>query len=282
MDKQAYAELLRIFEPLGRRACPIFGYDYKRKITYLIGTGIPVLNNQYAALITATHVLNEIPGDKVIVGGSHKLLRIPNIAVKFGYQSGGQTVDVDVSALALPAEAVKEMSDFYQFTKANELGKVEDYDKLTMYAFIGCPYSKNKSKPRWFSEQRIKPYFYVMQEFADWSAITSAGKTEVTHFALRAPLRNGVEMINAPKPQGISGCGVWKIRLDSKTGEACAPSLVGVGIEYLSRPGIFVATYIGAAAIAISQLGKCIGDGKLEGKTLYLQRNANTSAGKIG
>ena len=273
MDEQIYDKLAAAFEPLGRRACPIYLKDDRGRVN-LIGTGIPVIHGQRGMLVTATHVLTEFGRELVVIGGATKILRFPIVSSGFSPHRDG-SVDVDIAAMALPAEAVTEMKGFYRFTTANELGKVDDEDKLTLYAFVGCPYSKNQSKPS--AERRVQPYFYTTNAFGTLGDVTTPGKTELTHFVMKFSLKKtmgrGQPYSHAPKPQGISGCGVWKVRFDSHTGSASEPELVGIGIEFIRESNVFVATRTGPAAIAISTLGKDLDAEKLGGTGLSLQPN---------
>jgi hypothetical protein len=137
---------------------------------------------------------------------------------------------------------------------------------------VGCPHTKNLNEPR-SAQGTVKPYFYVTREFGDLPA--GGGKRPDVHKALLAPLRalSGPEgrLISAPGPHGISGCGVWRIKLDPATGIASAPRLAGVGIEYHSREHVFVATGSAAACIVIAALWKQLDEGRTEAAPMDLR-----------
>ncbi|MFT3881796.1 MAG: hypothetical protein QM703_19320 [Gemmatales bacterium] len=271
MNEEAYDQLARIFKPLGSRACPIYMKD-ERGHVILVGTGIPVDYGEHGMLITATHVLEDLRGKSIIVGGAKVLHSFPLVCSGFSSRGEG-TIDVDVAAVAIPPEVVIEMMGFYHFTTATELGNVDGQDKYTLYAFVGCPHSRNKSKP--FSEKRIQPYFFTTNTFCNLDGVKTAGKSEVTHFAMRFSLvktmGRGHQYVQAAQPDGISGCGVWKVRFDPNTGAPAEPKLVGVGIEHVTKSNAFVATHIGAAAIAIKSLGEDLDAGKMKGIGLEIR-----------
>jgi len=105
-----------------------------------------------------------------------------------------------------------------EFTGAGDIGDFEDYSKLTLYGFVGCPHTKNRDVMRSSGERMVKPYFYATREYA--ALPPEGGKRSAVHIALQAPLRTvsgpGGRIVSAPDPHGISGCGVWKIKLDPR------------------------------------------------------------------
>lgn len=115
----------------------------------------------------------------------------------------------------------------------------------------------------------------MTREYAALSA--EDGKRPVVHVALQAPLRtvNGPagRIGSAPDPHGISGCGVWKVKLDPQTGGSSPPQLVGIGIEHHGRQGVFVATRMGSGSIAIGELWKHLDEGRTRTTTLELRED---------
>src|ERR1700687_939718 len=160
LDPESYEAMAQLFIPLGMRACPIYARASSRRHE-VIGTGVPVRGQKYAALLTASHVVDQLTDGHVVIGGSHRLLRFPAAVVKFTHSRPAPAVDVDVAAIALPAEAVAELSAFYEFTGPGDLGDFDEYSKLTLYGFVGCPHTKNRYDPHKPGAPVIKPYFYV-------------------------------------------------------------------------------------------------------------------------
>jgi len=274
LDSESYDIMARLFIPLGKRACPLYarvggrGYD-------VIGTAVPVRGQHYAALLTASHVIDELEDGQVVLAGSRTFLRFPAITVRFSHSRPAPAVDADVAAIALPATAAEELSEYYEFTGAGDAGEFEDYNELTLYGFVGCPHTKNREAKRHTAERMVKPYFYVTREYAALPA--ENGKRTAVHVALQAPLRTvngpGGRIVSAPDPHGISGCGVWKVKLAPHTGQSSVPELVGIGIEYQARSGVFVPTRMGAGSIAITQLWKQLDEGRSAATTLELRED---------
>lgn len=271
MEEELYDTLLCFFKQLGLRACPILRKDEPGRLR-LVGTGVPVIDGSVGMLLTATHVLKELAQDQVIIPGTKTMMRFPLIASGFSSYSGGNNIDVDVCALALPAEAVNDMRGHYTFTTAGELGTLEDKNVFTLYGFVGCPNSKNRWRPA--AELRVTPYIYASTAFGKVGGVGTPGKTDLVHFGIKFPrkgVRRGQQRLIPPEPYGISGCGVWKISIDRYTGNVSKPALVGIGIEYIAQSNLLLATRIGAAAVAASTLRKDIESGKAGGTGLALQ-----------
>jgi len=271
LDSESYERLATLFRPLGTRACPLYRRVGRRGYE-VVGTGVPVRGQKYAALLTASHVLDELEGGHALIAGSQKLLRFPAIAARFSHSRPAPVVDVDVAAIALPAAAVDDLEQFYEFTTAGELGEFEEYNKLTFYGFVGCPHSKNRDKPG-AAQGAVKPYFYITREYG---ALPADGqKRRPVHVALQAPLRtvSGPEgrIVSAPDPHGISGCGVWKIKLDPVTAAASSPVLAGIGIEYHAHERVFIATSSGTAAAIVTELWKQLDEGIARSTSLELR-----------
>lgn len=269
-ESEDYRAFSALFASLGKRACPIFGRSEKKGLS-LIGTSVPVRGEKYAALLTASHVINELESDGIVIGGSERLLRFRPVTVKFVHRQPGITVDVDVAAIALPRVVAEELQEFYQFTGPGEVGDFDEYDPLTFYSFVGCPHTKNRVR-RDGGQQEIKPYFYVVREYAELPI--REDKVALTHVAFRAPLQSAIgsngQRVPIPDPHGISGCGVWKIKLERETGRTLPPELVGLGIEYHAGQRLFVATAFPPAALALTELWKRLDLGIPESTVLEL------------
>jgi hypothetical protein len=103
LNSESYARLAALFEPLGKRACPILGRG-DRGGYEVIGTGVPVRGQKYAALLTASHVIDELKDGQAVIAGARKLLRFPVITTKFSHRRPPPAIDVDVAAIALPPQ----------------------------------------------------------------------------------------------------------------------------------------------------------------------------------
>jgi hypothetical protein len=76
-----------------------------------------------------------------------------------------------------------------------------------------------------------------------------------------------------PTRTELVAVGVWKVKLDRETGNSSRPQLVGIGIEHHGRQCVFVATRMGAGAIAIAELWKHLDEGRAQTTRLELREN---------
>lgn len=230
---------------LHTRVCPL--YRKERKRAFLVGTGIPLTSASGDYVITASHVLDELPDNIVITAGTKSLLHFQARSISYGYVDG-ETVDADVGVVRLPVEAARDLSSRYRFTTPEEFGVVAEYDKFTLYAFVGYPHTRNKPKPVALPELRATPTFLILREFSDVAPFVSSGKRPEVHFALQAPLDKAKDFdsqaVALPKLQGMSGGGVWRVDIDRRDGTLASVALVGVGIEYRPTESTIVATRI--------------------------------------
>jgi hypothetical protein len=77
LDPESYEAMARLFSPLGKRACPLYarlsrrGYD-------VIGTAVPVRGQHFAALLTVSHVIDELEDGHVVMAGSRSCVSRPS------------------------------------------------------------------------------------------------------------------------------------------------------------------------------------------------------------
>lgn len=245
-------------EELGHYAIPIFTMRKRSQSPYLVGTGTLYRFGSEIFLITAMHVVDELEDGLIITGGKNDFIRFSanKAAYKYDKNTGR---DHDICVIRIHPSLVENLNASYKFVEEREVSAVDPYDKLTFYAFVGYPYSKNKPKPNSFTKEiEIIPFYYLLKEFVDLGKLNTIDKYEDSHVAFNSPFKeyrdfNLQNHIQPPKPHGISGCGVWKIKLNETTGRIDKLALVAVGIEYLKKENAFVATRIHSPIFAIKQ-----------------------------
>jgi hypothetical protein len=240
---------------LGDRVCPL--YRVKRNRPFLVGTGVPFAIERFSFIITAAHVLDEIPGNRLVTFGSQKPVLIGGNSISYGYRRA-LSIDVDLAVVHLPNETAADMRMRFRFTHPNELGDIQPYEKLSFYALMGYPHSKNKPKPSSQESIEAKPLYIVLREFAEFGHLASGGKRDEVHVAFAAPrkhVRNvHFEPFTLPKPKGMSGGGLWHFKIDPAAGEFTQPRLVAIGIEHHQEEQMFLATRIRFAVPIVMDL----------------------------
>lgn len=245
-------------EELGSFAIPILTIRKQTKTPYLIGTGTLYRSGAELFLITAKHVIDELEDGFIVTSGKNGFIRFAADMAAFEYSKGNGR-DHDICVARLPTEAVQNLHTHFKIIEDGDISTVSAYDKLTFYAFVGYPHSRNKPKPKFtVNEIELKPFYYALRKFRDINELCCTDKNNEMHVAFDAPFKkmknvNLQHNIQPPMPNGISGCGVWMMHLDKTSGAVYQRVLVAVGIEYIRRDDAFIATRISSALTAINQ-----------------------------
>jgi hypothetical protein len=162
--------------------------------------------------------------------------------------------------LHLPHDATRDLALRYRFSTPNDIGKTTPYDKLTLYCLVGYPHSKNRPLPKSFVAIKARPYFFVLREFAELDHLSASGKRSSVHIGFSAPKKHFTDFnfrpINPPKPQGMSGGGIWRMQVNQNGGGISSPELVGIEIEYHKETKVFIATRIDYAVALVADFNK--------------------------
>ena len=245
-------------EELGRYAVPIFAVRMRTQSPYLVGTGTFYRSTSGVFLITAKHVVDELEDGLVVTGGKNGFIRFAPEMAAFEYNEGGGR-DHDICIVRIPPEVIENLNTHYRFVQESQVSVVGPYDKLTLYAFVGYPHSKNKPMPKSVSKKvEVRPFYYVVREPIDIGRLHTIDKSEELHVAFNAPFKEFRDIsfqnyLQPPDPHRISGCGVWKIKLNKSTGQIDQWALVAVGIEHIKQDNAFVATRIHSPLMAIKK-----------------------------
>jgi hypothetical protein len=250
-------------EELGLYAIPIFTMGKKTQSPYLVGSGTLYRCNGEVFLITARHVVDDLKDGLIITSGRDGFIRFSAPMAAFDYMKG-KGPDNDVCVSLFSSEIIENLHPALKIVNENQISSVSAYDKLTLYAFVGYPHSKNKSKPKSLTNQvQMKPYYYVVRESIEFAQLITTDKNSRIHVAFSVPFSKANDInlqrnIQPPDPHGISGCGVWLIELNKASGRIERKELVAVGIEYLKSQAAFIATRIDVAVRAIQQLNEVL------------------------
>lgn len=249
--------LEQTLQGLGDHVCPLLKRDPRRRRYHVIGTGTLYEDERGPVLVTARHVLEELDGEPIVVGGDKEFVRFHGGSVTIEY-AGPPTVDADVAVVRLPDAVKAALSGRCQFCVPSDVGDFADYDKLILYAFVGYPHTKNKPKYERTAEREMRSMYYLVREFAPLDALASTSKTDRWHVAFHGPFKEARTLeftrIQPPAPRGISGGGVWKVEIQQEPLVLLKPKLVGIGIEHSRQGHVFVATRVEAVLAALRVL----------------------------
>jgi hypothetical protein len=241
------APLRDICENIHRRLCPLYTIDETRRI-WLAGSGVPFDTGTVCFILTAAHVFGERSGRplRLITLGADtpRLLTGPRHGYGF---SPGSSIDADVALIGLSADDVADLRRRYHFTVPVETATVRESAE-TRYLLAGYPATKNRVITAANLKFKATPTYIFGGELVGVAQLALTGKTADHHFAISVPkahLRTfSGDRLELPKPQGMSGGGVWALKGDPASGLWSTPQLVGIGIEHLKAQELFVATRV--------------------------------------
>lgn len=241
------APLQAIGDTIHRRMCPLYSFDDGGRI-HMVGSAVPFTSGNVSFLITAAHVCLDrrkqvIP---LFTWGTDgpRVLRQQRLAWEY---KPNQTPDPDIALIALSEDDVADLSGRYQFSYPGTVTTTKAVTPGVHYLLAGYPSVRNRVKSRHFSPPALATYL-VTGNIQSVAGLNLNDKTDAHHFAL---CFKGDEVrsvsgdpFRVPKPQGMSGGGVWRLDIDVLSKLATTPLLVGIGIEYYKPDQIFVVSRI--------------------------------------
>lgn len=239
--------LSAIAETMHRRVCPLYSFDNGGRV-HLVGSAIPYTKGDVSFLITASHVCFDARRQPVALftWAEDRPLALRDFRISWDYQQGS-TPDADVALLALPKDDADILKRIYWFSDTESTATVRRKAPGIHYLLAGYPSVRNRIKDRELAPPALATHL-ITGDIRSVLETQSKDKSDACHFVLHFPKNNARTLdgdsFRVPKPQGMSGGGVWRIDLDTRSWEATTPLLVGVGIEYHKENDLFVATQI--------------------------------------
>lgn len=214
----------------------------------MVGSAVPFRCGNLAFLVTAAHVCLDrrkqiIP---LFTWGSNgpRVLRQQRLAWEY---KPGRTPDADIALIALTQDDLADLSMTYQFSDPQTVATTKTIAPGIHYLIAGYPSARNKVKSRNQSPPAMATYL-MTGKIQSVAPLQHTDKTDSHHFALcfkgdEVRTLDGAPF-HVPKPQGMSGGGVWRLDINLSSGLTTTPLLVGIGIEYHKAEETFVASRI--------------------------------------
>ncbi len=208
----------------------------------LIASSVAIQHKKRIYLVTASHVLDDVKkanspfyvgveGEIVAVGGH------------FTRSVSTSADDFDIAFISLPDSFVSENK--IKFVSEDKILFRRNFEHFHLALIHGYPCTKNKQVKALSGGTCFKSFVFsysgkLDRNYASWTALR---KMEEIHIGMKygkAKDING-EIITPPKPQGISGGGLWIMPDSFKPTELY---LAGIAIELHKGPGLVFATKI--------------------------------------
>ncbi|MGL5307722.1 MAG: hypothetical protein ACRC9Y_16555 [Aeromonas veronii] len=187
---------------------PIYGANERNHPQpCLIGTCIILEIDQRFFLVSASHVFNENEFTTIYIGGGEKLFELTGLRV------GTPGDDSDLVDIAI-MEVTKDNLDYWSIENHIGIDSIyinKECKEKEIYTFIGYPATKSKVVRT--QENHVRPELYQYYSFTckdeTYQEISVSRATHILISFEGKKCFSGGQQVTFPKPNGISGGGVW-------------------------------------------------------------------------
>jgi hypothetical protein len=218
-------------------------------IPQLLGTGMILEISSRYFLVTAGHVFDDV--STIYTSCEGKPLRLSGVAYTNRYVGSREDDKVDVGILEVTAERDRFEKE-YRILSLSDIAFNENPEEKRYYGFIGYP--STECKPEHYSNNFKSVRYSYMSSVARQDLYDKYGFDIKMHIGLHCDLYDCLdeknEMATMPRPNGMSGGGVWLIDRWSYELRDIVPvvKLVGLCIEYQEIDDFLVGINIRAIA----------------------------------
>lgn len=197
----------------------------------LIGSCVFLIIDDRKFFVTAGHVANECANSPILVGYNSKLVEFSGVIIK---TAGTNTDKIDI--------AILELNDVF-FVKINNSDCVTlemiapsgTCAEQKIYSFIGYPATKSKIDCSRNNTVKSKMYMYF-NTTCEGSVYEDMSLTPDTHILIKFDAKKckneSGELVTFPKPNGLSGGGVWLHKKLTHIRDETTKYLAGIAIEH--------------------------------------------------
>lgn len=188
---------------------PLFRQD-DGQAPVLIGCGVLLAVGPVRFILTAAHVIDEFQSADLLIGGPSELLPAEGIARRNDPAPGKTRKEdaTDAAVFEIKAGTLSELDG--RFLSPSELSPDANPVEGRQYLVLGYPSSRAKAKR---PERVIRPQLFPFITTEALDAYDQLDIKRFSHIALtfdQKSVTNGKTQLTAPKPEGLSGCGVWR------------------------------------------------------------------------
>lgn len=197
----------------------------------LIGSCVFLIIDDRKIFFTAGHVANECVNSPVSVGYNSKLVEFSGVIIK---TTGTHTDKIDIAILELDGDLFGgiEGSDCVTLEM---IAPISTFAQQRIYSFIGYPATKSKIDRSKIDTVKSIMYMYF-NTTCEGGMYEDMSLTPETHILVKFDAKKckneSGEIVTFPKPNGLSGGGVWLHKNLTATGEETTKYLAGIAIEH--------------------------------------------------
>jgi hypothetical protein len=207
--------------------------------------------DQHYFLITAAHTLKTYSGGKLGVVFKNRFLTIGG---EISHTRSANVIDdkFDIGFYKLDPDFYMQLPDSFDFLDLKNFDATKSDTTGQHYMIAGHPATRISFRPE---ERKIDmfPFLLISDLNMTENILERNGFKRATHQLINYRPRKiynyiTKEMIQGPKPNGLSGCGIWDfssvLSPDQKEPKVCPTAIV---IEHIKEASVLVATKIGVA-----------------------------------
>lgn len=225
----------------------------------LIGSCVLLRIGEVCFLISAAHCFDEDEGaetHRLFVGAAGRLVEVEGVGMETQLPASGDRRDdrYDVAFVQLSHAAIEGL-DGCEFFTLDDLDPYDSPNQNSGYLLVGYPWRRSRlvrEETRVHYEALI--YAGLPAPFERHAAI---GTDPSSHYLVgfrRDRVIGASGYTTAPRPEGVSGSGLWRFHSVSGIESNRRPEkLVGIVIEYWSDQHVLVATRISVVLELITQ-----------------------------
>ncbi|CAH5375218.1 hypothetical protein [Serratia marcescens] len=197
----------------------------------LIGSCVFLIIDGRKFFVTAGHVANECANSSIFVGYNSKLVEFSGVIIK---TAGTNTDKIDIAILELDGGLFGEIEDSDCVT-LEMIAPIGTFSQQRIYSFIGYPATKSKIDRSKIDTVKSIMYMYF-NTTCEGEVYEDMSLTPETHILVKFDAKKckneSGEIVTFPKPNGLSGGGVWLHKDLTATGEETTEYLAGIAIEH--------------------------------------------------
>lgn len=232
-----------------------FNPKFRKPGVEQIGTGVLFKDESGGYLITAKHVIDTLPSEKIIIAGPDNLIAVNGTHIYYKTE-----IDYDLYIIKIHDDLIAILEKYYIFSQPGDIKSLDRLSDGGLLLWVGYPNSQNKSPYNPTSKIEAKAFYVACNEIIDFDTLKMKQKNSNAHFAMFFDTKKAFMYNTEAKSnfgfKGMSGGGIWELTLDEEKVNVTQRKLVGIGIEFIEGKKLIIGTKILSAVYALESVKK--------------------------